>query len=328
MSLQVIEEALINSTHPELKNSRLLEIKFHSQSLFPIYRLVVETQSHEKIKLAAKLMHSKQITQKQTSTTLMKIPEYHKEELDNLKTMVSAEEGGLRILQKAKIPTPKSYGYVIFKDKYKGYTVLFMSFIESSRNQLNKQSKIKILMEDLHKLYSNQGEYFGWHQDGFIGILKQENKKCKNFEDFWWSQRLKIQLEITLKQGRLTQKDGIQLHEAVINCIREWDLNTSKPRLIHGDLWSGNLLEGTDAHYYFIDPCLSYSNPEQDLAMLDLFGNLLSIEQEEEIAVKFGIGPNFHSRKPFWQLYPLLVHVNIFGNTYMPSLRKAIQYYL
>ena len=114
------------------------------------------------------------------------------------------------------------------------------------------------------------------------------------------------------------------MENIVSQCSTTWQLDSLSPRLIHGDLWSGNLVVGSKGRCYLIDPSLAYGNPEQDLAMLALFGSCLSLQQKEDIAENFGVGVNFYERIAFWQIYPLLVHVNIFGSSYLGQLRTAM----
>ena len=96
---------------------------------------------------------------------------------------------------------------------------------------------------------------------------------------------------------------------------------------VDGDLWHGNLVVGPGGRRYLIDPSVAQSNPEQDLAMLDLFGSILSAAQLETIARNAGVGPGFSERIPFWQIYPLLVHVNIIGGSYVRQLTDAVRVY-
>jgi fructosamine-3-kinase len=75
---------------------------------------------------------------------------------------------------------------------------------------------------------------------------------------------------------------------------------------------------------YIIDPSISYGCPEQDLAMLDLFSSALSHESKIEILDQLQYDSSqYIERVPFWQIYPLLVHVVLFGKNYIPSLNQA-----
>ncbi|HET8753258.1 MAG TPA: fructosamine kinase family protein, partial [Salinimicrobium sp.] len=96
------------------------------------------------------------------------------------------------------------------------------------------------------------------------------------------------------------------------------------PALIHGDLWSGNYLVNEKGLPCLIDPAVSFAPREMDLAMMKLFGgfpeNVFNIYSEI-----FPVQPKFESRISLWQLYYLLVHLNIFGSSYLPSVTGILQ---
>ena len=231
--------------------------------------------------------------------------------------MAETESKALLYLAEAGLSVPHSYGCVELENK----SVLFMEFIEQGREGLSSRA----IVENLFTLYQKTKAKFGWYYDNFIGPLPQKNSWHKSFSDFWWEDRLLVQLELACSRGALTSQDAKELEQVLVGCTKSWGLNKQSPRLIHGDLWSGNLLKGPGGQPYFIDPSVAYGNPEQDLAMLALFGSPLSSSQMEEIAKKVGAGENFSLRIAFWQIYPLLVHVNVFGSGYIGQLRKAIR---
>ncbi|EMO26042.1 fructosamine kinase domain protein [Leptospira interrogans serovar Bataviae str. HAI135] len=136
-------------------------------------------------------------------------------------------------------------------------------------------------------------------------------------------------MDLTLSRKLITNKDAENVKEVFQKFTEEWSLNQSSPRLIHGDLWSGNILTGKNGHSYLIDPSISFSHPEQDLAMLNLFGSSLNLEEMQRILSCCGIenSEHFKDRIPFWQMYPVLVHINLFGPSYLSSLRQILRYY-
>jgi fructosamine-3-kinase len=87
------------------------------------------------------------------------------------------------------------------------------------------------------------------------------------------------------------------------------------PALLHGDLWWGNVLFGADGRAWLIDPSVHGGHPEEDLAMLGLFGavpeRLLGAYQESA-----PFQPGWEERIALFQLYPLLVHTVLFGGGY------------
>jgi fructosamine-3-kinase len=87
------------------------------------------------------------------------------------------------------------------------------------------------------------------------------------------------------------------------------------PALLHGDLWWGNVLWGSDGRPWLIDPSVHGGYPEEDLAMLALFS-----PAPDRVVRAYGevraLDPGWEDRVPLFQLYPLLVHSVLFGAGY------------
>jgi protein-ribulosamine 3-kinase len=94
--------------------------------------------------------------------------------------------------------------------------------------------------------------------------------------------------------------------------------------LIHGDLWSGNFLCDESGGPVLIDPAVAYGHREMDLAMSRLFGGFdakFYQAYDEDWPLELG----FMERIEIYQLYYLLVHVNLFGRSYVPAVRGILQ---
>ncbi|MFF7210821.1 fructosamine kinase family protein [Streptomyces sp. NPDC008238] len=94
------------------------------------------------------------------------------------------------------------------------------------------------------------------------------------------------------------------------------------PALIHGDLWSGNVLFAADGRARVVDPAAQGGHPEADLAMLELFGcphleRVLAAYEEVRPL------PGRRERVPLHQLHPLLVHAVLFGAGYGAAAGRA-----
>lgn len=99
------------------------------------------------------------------------------------------------------------------------------------------------------------------------------------------------------------------------------------PSLIHGDLWSGNYLISTDDRPYLIDPAITYGHREFDIAMTTLFGGFSS-EFYEAYQYHFPLQKGWQRRTDLWNLYPLLVHLNLFGLSYLGQVEDCLKQYL
>ncbi|PJZ56271.1 fructosamine kinase family protein [Leptospira barantonii] len=238
------------------------------------------------------------------------------------KEMAETEKESLEQLFRIGVRVPECYGIVQAGVSW----LLVMDYIESGATTSGARED---LIRSLKLLYRKDSNSWGWKRNNFIGTLPQKNRWHSSFSEFFWETRLTIQLDMALSRGLITAKDVDNVREVFQKFTEEWSLDQSRPRLIHGDLWSGNILTGKNGHSYLIDPSISFSHPEQDLAMLNLFGSSLNLEEMQQILSSSGIDDPEHlkDRIPFWQMYPVLVHINLFGPSYLSSLRQILRYY-
>jgi len=221
------------------------------------------------------------------------------------------EFDGLAALEGAGFPTPGNR-YVIRGTELH---YLLMDWIESGR------ASPRQIASALIQGYGQKSEQWGYNRSNHIGILPQDNRLEEDFETFFRECRFKPQFQLGARNGLFTARDEEMANQALRRVAK--DMRASRPVLIHGDLWSGNLLVSTQ-RIYLIDPAVAFGCPEQDLAMLLLFGGPLSVSDLQNIADETGSPPGFRERIPFWQIYPLLVHVNLFGKSYLGQLRAAL----
>lgn len=162
----------------------------------------------------------------------------------------------------------------------------------------------------------------GQVDDNFIGILPQSNTPAGNWVDFYVERRLQVQLRKAIDSGKGPAEWGVRferLYRALPNFIPEEPLSR-----LHGDLWGGNLLIGPQGEPCLIDPAVYSGHREVDLAMMRLFGGFAD-EVFEAYGEAFPLKPGHEERVPLYQLYPLLVHVNLFGSSYVGSVNRALK---
>ena len=178
--------------------------------------------------------------------------------------------------------------------------------------------------EALASMHQQSQADFGWKQDNFIGSLVQVNHPNTDWAHFYWHQRLKPQMTMALEAGLLPANEipepeiGIQKLASHFTGI--------VPSLLHGDLWGGNYLIRSDGTPYLIDPAVYYGHYEVDLAMSRLFGGFGESFYKAHAKI-FAEESGWQDRVKIYQLYYLLVHLNLFGSSYYSPVSKILRRY-
>lgn len=193
---------------------------------------------------------------------------------------------------------------------------LLIEYYESSPTNNNWDQ----FFSDLANMHKTSGEQFGG-KNNYIGRLPQKNTEHHSWKDFYITCRLEPQIQTAIDQKRLSlsviSKVNSLYHRIKDTCPEE------KPSLIHGDLWGGNILI-TQKKTLLIDPCAHFGHREMDFAMMDLFGGFPPVSSQTSYNDIYPIEPGFDLRKEMYQLYYLLVHLNIFGLGYLSRVEQII----
>lgn len=236
---------------------------------------------------------------------------------DALKMFQNEANGLQSISQTNTIKTPK----FITCDTFENASFILMEFIESKSPSNKDFENLGNQLSDLHTYTS---EYFGLDEDNFIGSLPQSNRQHKTWIDFYISERLWPQLKMA-KQKQLLSDKEIPTEQKLRNGLKPLFLNT-KPSLLHGDLWSGNYLISKDGQPYLIDPAVYYGHREVDIAMSKLFGGFGDGFYQAYFN-NFPASKHTSARIEIYQLYYLLVHLNLFGASYYGSVTAILKKY-
>lgn len=175
--------------------------------------------------------------------------------------------------------------------------------------------------QQLANLHQISNSLFGLSYSNFMGELAQKNTFFNTFSDFFIENRLKPQIELAYNSNKIQQKHLLQFEELYKQIPSIFPIE--KPSAVHGDLWIGNYICSTQEKAIFIDPAVSYGHREIDMAMSLLFGGF-SAEFYSVYQEVFPLENGFNHRKYFYNLYPLLVHLNMFGNSYLRSIENII----
>ena len=219
------------------------------------------------------------------------------------------EAEGLKLLRKysdqnlLEIPEP------FYLNKFKDCSILIIPWINISYGD---QSKLGAGLALLHKKSSEHNlNYFGWEEEGFIGIGKQPKGYCNKWGKFFIEYRLKPQIKIAQTWGLKIKK----LNQ-LLNSLEEYlNKHNPLPSLVHGDLWSGNAYVLKDGKGVIIDPAISWADREVDIAMTKLFGGFDETFYKSYQEV-WPLSSTFKERINIYNLYHILNHANIFGGSY------------
>lgn len=167
-------------------------------------------------------------------------------------------------------------------------------------------------------------EQFGASVDGFIGLAPLPNRTLPAWPEFFASRRVMPYVRAAVDREALTSEEAGVI-EAAMRRIHELAGPEEPPARIHGDLWSGNLVWGSDGDVWLIDPAAHGGHRETDLAMLSLFGAPHLQRIIDCYAEASPLADGWVERLPLHQLHPLLVHAVLFGGTYGARAAAAAQ---
>lgn len=199
--------------------------------------------------------------------------------------------------------------------------LLVMSHIETSGSIT--ASVERDAADHLATLHGITGDAFGLNRDTVIGGLPQPNTPSEKWIAFFAEQRLMYMAQDAVDAGRLSSVVMGRV-ETLCGRLDQWLTEPDAPRLIHGDMWTGNVLcrEGRIAG--FVDPAIYYADPEIELAFATLFGTFGEAFFDRYTAHRPLAPGFFEQRKELYNLYPLLVHVRLFGGSYVASVERTL----
>ncbi|WP_035512852.1 fructosamine kinase family protein [Halalkalibacillus halophilus] len=191
--------------------------------------------------------------------------------------------------------------------------------------EINKDTS-ELFGQHLTTMHQTFNEKHGYGSFSYIGTLKQENKLYDNWTDYYAECRLQGQLEIGTHQGVIRNNRAKQLY-TLIEDIDQFIPKDVKPSYLHGDLWSGNWIPGENGIPYLIDPSFLYGDRHFELAFIELFGGF---EKEFCLAYEsyYPVENYYKDVKEIYQLFYLLVHLNMFGEAYGSSVDRILSKYV
>jgi protein-ribulosamine 3-kinase len=235
---------------------------------------------------------------------------------DRFPGMFACEARGLEILRNRG---PLTVPSVIGSDKIDNYSFLLLELITPSLKVLNFWEDFAQGLASLHK---NTNKYYGLEHDNYMGSLSQSNRQHKDWVSFFIEERLEKQVKPGRDNGEIPS--SIVHHFEKLYRVLPEIIPDEPPALLHGDLWSGNFMTGADGKACLIDPAVYYGHRESDIAMTQLFGGF-SNEFYTAYNRAFPLAKGWEKRVDILNLYPLLIHVNLFGGGYLGQVRRIVE---
>ncbi|HET7477945.1 MAG TPA: fructosamine kinase family protein [Rubrobacteraceae bacterium] len=215
--------------------------------------------------------------------------------------------------EKSDLPVPEVY--------HGSETLLLMQFIEGTNSFSDEAERHAAeLVAGLHGITTDS---YGHERDTLIGSLNQPNPLTKNWTDFFREERLLYIGRVAYEAGRLPSEDRARV-ERLAERLEDLISEPNPPALIHGDVWSGNVLAKDGRITAFLDPALYHADPEMELSFISLFNSFGDAFFERYAEIRSIRAEFFETRRDLYSLFPLLVHVYYFGGGYLDSVRSTL----
>ena len=246
----------------------------------------------------------------------------------------AAEAKGLAALSSVnEIGVPEILGRG--SDQEKGYSFLALEYIESSPRISSYWETFGHELAMLHRAktaaFTVAGEnsagrdgVYGFSEDNYIGASPQKNRPMEKWTDFYRERRLMPQLSMA---ERYLSPEIRKKADRLLGHLEDYMREPKFPSLLHGDLWSGNMICGPDGKAWIIDPAVYVGDFEADLAMTQLFGSLPERFYDAYSEVNPIDRKGYRERKGLYDLYHMLNHLNLFGRAYLGSVVSIIRQY-
>ena len=208
-----------------------------------------------------------------------------------------------------------------------GYSFLLLKFIKSAKPRSDYWETFARDLAALHKadtkIFEISGK-FGFFQNNFIGARAQNNTPSDSWISFFRDNRLAPQFKDA--DSYFTAEDRTKITK-LLDHLEDFLIEPNQPSLLHGDLWSGNVMCGPEGKAMLIDPAAYIGHAEADLAMTELFGGFPE-KFYDAYREANPLEPGYENRRDLYNLYQLLNHLNLFGPTYLGPVLSIVDEYV
>lgn len=235
------------------------------------------------------------------------------------KDFFKSEAIGLRLIKETN--TVSVPNYLSYSDQ-PGEAFLLLEWIEGKAAEDTEET----LGRKVAQLHNSFGRMHGFRNDTYIGLLPQPNKLLPNWLEYFRDYRLQSQIEQGIENGVVSGDRQAKL-EKLLEGLDKWIPTFVEPSHLHGDLYSGNWIVGPGGEPFLVDPSFFYGDRQFDMAFTELFGGFSDGFYDAYNEV-FPLRDDYEEVKPLYQLYYLLAHLNLFGETYGQQVDDIVNRYI
>ncbi len=204
---------------------------------------------------------------------------------------------------------------------------LALEWIDQEHPAADSERMAERLGHGLAALHRCTAEMHGLDRDNYIGALPQPNTPSASWTAFYREWRIGAQMEIARREGMLPRTREAALVRLQNRLDTLLDDAAMPPSLLHGDLWGGNYMVAAGGEPVLIDPAVYYGHREVDLAMTQLFGGFPA-RFYAAYHEAYPLDPGYDDRRALYQLYYVLVHMNLFGGGYAGQVDSIVRRYV
>ena len=241
----------------------------------------------------------------------------------------SESEGLSAIRSTSSIRVPEVFGFMDRTDSEPGF--ILMEWIECPAAGVPVRkagSRLGAQLAALHRGDARGDQVlYGWDEDNYLGVTVQSGCWSEDWVCFFRDRRLQPQVRIAVDRARI----GRGLHarlETLLSRVGDWLGGVPRQSsLLHGDLWRGNVLWGSQLEPVLIDPAVYYGDREAEIAYTELFGGFPT-DFYRAYESEFPCPPGREERRDLYNLYHLLNHLNTFGGSYLSAVEAVVRKYV
>lgn len=244
---------------------------------------------------------------------------FMKHHADSPKGFFKSEATGLRLIKESN--TALVPNFLSYSDQPNN-AFLLLEWIEGTPTEQTET----LLGQKLAQLHQVRGPNHGFKNDTYIGILKQPNKLKASWLEYYREYRLRSQIQYGADKG-LIEGERLTKFNKLLDQLDNWIPTFIEPSYLHGDLYSGNWIVGPAGQPYLVDPSFLYGDRHFEMAYTQLFEGFSDqfYDAYEEV---YPLRPDFDDIKPLYQLYYLIIHLNIFGEMYGKQVDNILKRYV